>query len=73
MTRGKFQCSSDTKFADEGSHQYRFYPVSNDETPENARFHKYTPSGEITLFVDNPNVSFVPGEYYYVDFSPCSK
>jgi hypothetical protein len=35
---------------------------------ENERFHKYTPSGELWMNVDNPNVFdfFKPGSYVYL-------
>ena len=31
-------------------------PVTADEVPENQRFHKWTPSGEIVMYVNNPAV-----------------
>lgn len=68
-TRGKFQCQSVKTFHGWNVREYQFGTVCNDGTPENERFHKYTPSGTITIAVDNPNVNFEPGKYYYVDFS----
>ena len=62
QTRGKFQCQSVKTFSGQ-------YAVCNDGTPENERFHKYTPSGNIKICVDNPNVTFEPGKFYYVDFT----
>lgn len=49
--------------------------VSNDGTPENERFHKYTPSGSITMTVDNPVASdqLILGETFYVDFTLAPK
>lgn len=67
-TRGKFQCLSMKQYQ-YGGREYEFTAVCNDGTPENDRFHKYTPAGHITITVDNPNVNFELGKYYYVDFS----
>jgi hypothetical protein len=69
QTRGKFQCNSVTTFAQGTGREYQFYAVCNDGTPENDRFHKYTPSGSIKIIVDNPNITFEPGKVYYVDFT----
>jgi len=40
--------------------------------PEDMRFQKATPSGKITLQIDNPAAieQFIPGKQYYVDFTP---
>lgn len=47
-------------------------PVSADEVEENQRFHKYTPSGKLEMFIDNPAAAekLVLGQAYYVDFTP---
>lgn len=69
-SRGKFKCQSVKTFgADYNGREYEFHAVCNDGTPENERFHKYTPSGSLKIMVDNPNVVFEPGKSYYVDFS----
>jgi hypothetical protein len=68
-TRGKFQCQSEKRFGGYTAKEYRFIAVCNDGIPENERFHKYTPSGSIEITVDNPNVTFELGKFYYVDFS----
>jgi len=73
MTRGKFQCYSDKRvYWNKDVHVYTFQAVCNDGTPENERFHKYTPSGSIEITVDNPNVVLEPGKFYYVDFTEVS-
>jgi hypothetical protein len=70
MSRAKFLCSSATHFShNKDARRYTFTPVSDSNTPENAAFTKYTPSGSLEILVDNPAVSFTPGKYYYVDFS----
>ena len=43
--------------------------------PEDQRFQKATPSASAKFVVDNPAAleQFVPGEYYYLDFTPVPK
>lgn len=69
MTRGKFKCVAATKHAGYSAVTYKFFAVCNDGTPENERFHKYTPSGTLEISVDNPNVNFELGVDYYLDFT----
>lgn len=69
-TRGKFQLINDSKNCwNPTTRIYKFQAVCNDGTPENERFHKYTPSGSIEIAVDNPNVILELGKFYYVDFT----
>jgi hypothetical protein len=63
--RAKFQCSEATK--DLYGWKYTFMVVYDQSTPENQRFTKSTPSGTLTMRVDNPAVSFEPGKFYYLD------
>ncbi len=49
--------------------QYNFMAVGADNVPENQRYHKYTPQGNLTITVDNPSVEFELGADYYLDFS----
>ena len=48
-----------------------FNAIYNQETEENQRFSKATPSGTITMLVDNPPATnFLElGKTFYVDFS----
>lgn len=67
--RAKFRCNSVT---DHGTMiQAQLGAVSDDGTPENERYHKYTPSGSLTMTIDNPALGefFVPQSYYYLDFT----
>lgn len=73
--RAKFRCMSEThkKWGPEDSHvtrSYEFMAVYDEITPEDRRFAKATPSGSITITVDNPAVVFEPGRSYYLDFTP---
>lgn len=45
--------------------------VQSDENSENQDFNKYTPSGELTMMVDNPDAKgfFVQGKEFYLDFT----
>lgn len=46
--------------------------VSDDGTPENQRFAKATPQGQMTINIDNPSAAdfLQVGKSYYLDFSP---
>jgi len=47
----------------EKSAEIRLMPVYDDGDPENATWSKYTPSGEVRLFITNPDAieAFEPG------------
>lgn len=71
MVRGKFRVLS-RKVTQYPGVTIELGAVSHDGTPENERFHRYTPSGTITMTVDNPaaDAEFQPGREFYVDFTP---
>lgn len=71
--RAKFRCTSIERFGTseaEGPVNYRFAPVYDQSIPEDQRYAKFTPSGELRLYVDNPAVSFEAGKAYYLDIAP---
>lgn len=84
--RAKFRCMESTRKyvstrggVDYFEYQIRLLPVMEkvkgggyDPTEENKKFFAATPSGEITLNVvaESAGKSFVPGQAYYVDFTP---
>lgn len=69
--RAKFRCTSVESFGGGASQRiYRFNAVSDSTVPEDRRYAKYTPSGHLTITVDNPDVSFEAGKSYYLDFTP---
>jgi hypothetical protein len=73
MVRAKFRVQSIETFSagSEGPVRIKFMAVSAEGVEENRRYHKYTPSGEIAITVDNPPAAafFTVGKYVYVDFS----
>lgn len=75
MVRGKFRLASITSHAGGTQQNFLFNAVcpADGEIEENAKYHKYTPSGKIEMTIDNPaaQMQFALGEYYYLDFTPC--
>jgi hypothetical protein len=76
MVRAKFVVQS-VKTWGYGGREIVATPVTGgpNEIPENQRFHKATPSGQLTMTVDNPPAAevFVPGAEFYLDFTPVPK
>lgn len=66
MTRCKFRCETITLMKDWAEIELK--PVTTG-SPENEKFFKYTPGGEIKLQVVDYKTAdeFTPGEEYYVD------
>lgn len=78
-TRAKFRVMGITNAVQQAGGEVvvsvRLVPVfgsKDDATGENARFYRYTPSGEIKLDILNPAAAavFEVGKSYYVDFTP---
>lgn len=71
--RAKFNCNTVTFWGDpndpNASREYKLFTVYDDGTPENQRFSKASPSGEMTLRVDNPAARMTPGKQYYIDIT----
>ncbi|WP_327587024.1 hypothetical protein OHA25_08435 [Nonomuraea sp. NBC_00507] len=67
--RAKFRCTSVETYSQPGTRTFRFSAEYDADVPEDRRYAKYTPSGELRIQVDNPNVSFEPGTSYYLDFT----
>lgn len=61
---------------DGNSMKYLNFSCQYDTTiPEDQRFQKATPNGSAKFQVDNPDAlaQFIPGQSYYVDFTPVPK
>lgn len=75
VVRAKFRCTFEThkKWGADPeavTRSYEFMAAYDPEIPEDQRYAKTTPSGSLTIAVDNPNVTFEPGKAYYLDFTP---
>lgn len=74
--RAKFRCSSvklrkNTPSPDESTvRDFEFDAIYDESLPEDQRYAKYTPSGKLTVVVDNPAIDWQPGHYYYLDITP---
>ena len=73
--RAKFRCSTETHKRwgpeeSQASRSYEFMAVYDPAVPEDRRYAKASPSGSLTIQVDNPAVVFEPGKSYYLDFTP---
>ena len=67
--RAKFKCMSITE-QEGGLKSASLQPVVSG-SPENEKFFKWTPGGQIQLSTINPDAAaqFVPGRQFYVDFT----
>lgn len=68
--RAKFRCNSITDHATMTGKTVKLGPVYDSSIPEDRRFATATPTGDLSMFVDNPAAEFTLGAYYYVDFTP---
>lgn len=73
-TRAKFRCNTETvkrwgPSDEQVTRSYEFMAQYDPDLPEDQRFAKATPSGTLTIQVDNPNVVFEPGKAYYLDIT----
>jgi hypothetical protein len=74
-TRAKFRCTekhqTNSYYLDQC--QYVFQAQYDpDLIAEDRAYATATPVGQLTITVDNPNVKFELGEFYYLDFTPVS-
>lgn len=69
MTRAKFKCDEVSQTVHGGN--IKLSPVVAG-SEENSRFFNYTPYGQIEIGTVNQEVikQFIPGNNYYVDFTP---
>lgn len=69
-TRAKFKCISITNSCFTEGIEYKFTAVQSNDIPEDQSFSRYTPVGNLSMTVNNPNIKFELGGYYYLDFIP---
>jgi hypothetical protein len=71
-TRAKFRVTSITEHAGWNGKTVKLTPQYDTTIEEDRRYAKATPSGEISLTIDNPPAFalFKNGQYMYVDFTP---
>ena len=71
MVRAKLRLSEVTDYGG-SSRKYTFNAVTDDKTPENQKFAKYTPTGKFEMMCNNPEVfpQLEAGKEYYFDISP---
>lgn len=75
-TRAKMLCDHRAE-VDQGAGETGFTihlrPVTEAD-PDNESFYRYTPGGEVSLALVNPQAAaaFKVGSYYYVDFTEAS-
>lgn len=69
MSRCKMRCKKAEDVGSSLAYVFEVVVGTKESTPENATFFKFTPSGNLTLSVVNPNVIFQPGKEYYIDIN----
>jgi hypothetical protein len=69
--RAKFRCTK-VELMFGKSFKYTFAPQYQPDVPEDQKFEKVTPQGELWMVVDNPAVFFELGADYYLDLEPVS-
>jgi hypothetical protein len=77
-TRAKFHCTREIQTRwnaqmTDPQRSYEFQAVYDAHQPEDQRFARATPSGSLTITVDNPNVTFEPGRAYYLEITPADE
>lgn len=66
--RAKMKVESITDYGANYSKQYKFRCQYSNNREDNS-FSKYTPSGELSLHIDNPEIKLNIGDVYYLDFT----
>lgn len=70
--RAKFRVSSITQFDNGVAREIKLSAQYDQSIPEDRRFSEATPSGSLTMYVNNPAAiaQFEIGKSYYLDFTP---
>lgn len=69
--RAKFVCTSVTNFGEHCGVEVKLDASYSDNNVEDNQFSQATPSGNLTMHVDNPEAKefFKPGKQFYMDFT----
>lgn len=72
MVRGKFTLVSMKQHAGSSARSLEFAPQYDPNLPEDQKYAKATPSGSLTMYVDNPPAlaQLELGKAYYLDLTP---
>ena len=72
MVRGKFTLTTMSQGAGSSARSLKFTPQYDPTLPEDQKFAKATPSGELSMYVDNPAAlaQLELGKAYYLDLTP---
>ncbi|HRK36261.1 MAG TPA: hypothetical protein PLJ47_16815 [Candidatus Hydrogenedentes bacterium] len=70
MVRGKFIVTSHKLHNNTDARTVYLSAVHGSDVPEDVNFAKYTPSGQIEMYIDNPSAvaQLEIGKAFYVDF-----
>lgn len=70
--RAKFTVTDRTKHASYSGEEVVLHPMYDSSIPEDQRFAQTTPSGKLTMHVDNPTAleELALGRIFYLDFTP---
>ncbi len=71
MVRGKFVLTSMTQMSGSQARSLKFTTQYDPTIPEDQKYAKATPSGELTMYVDNPPAlaQLELGKAYYLDLT----
>lgn len=73
MVRAKFQVTAVTQYSgDSSARNIKLEPRYDESIPEDRRFAVATPSGELTMYVNNAAAveELKLGKTFYLDFTP---
>lgn len=71
--RAKFRCDHINKADDDSYRTVNLFAVT-DDSPENKSWSKYTPGGQLSMHISNPEAfsQFEAGKEYYIDIQPAN-
>ncbi len=72
MVRAKFRVVAVTQYDAGPARTIKLMPQYDETIPEDKRFAQATPTGELTMYVNNPMAVelLTIGKFFYLDFVP---